>query len=333
MGLKTPEYKVVAQGKDITDILAKRLISLEITDNSGTDSDAVTITLADDGMVSVPATGAKLEVWLGYKGDLAKWGEFTVDEVELTTTQMIIRAKAADMYSSIKAAKTENWLPPGPLFAGGIVFSYLVNRIASRNNLEPIIADSLKGIGFESIHQTSESDLNLLNRVAKDHGAIAKVAYGKLIVVPRGEAKTATGKAMPNIPVDADVLDWTDHSVTITKRNNYGSVKASYQDTDNGDVLSVTVGENEPVHELKGAEPTKERATEKAKAKLKASQRGSKKLSLSIPGDPRYRAETKVTLVNFRGGVNDTYTLDGVTQTILGGGGYTTTVTGETKSE
>ena len=62
-----PVFKVLANGQDITALLADRLESLQVVDKAGLDSDELTITLDDrDGAVGLPARGAVLEVSLGY---------------------------------------------------------------------------------------------------------------------------------------------------------------------------------------------------------------------------------------------------------------------------
>ncbi|MDE1464775.1 hypothetical protein [Spartinivicinus poritis] len=64
-------YKILANRKDITQLIADRLIKLTVQDEAGVKSDAVTIELDNrDQTIQLPKTGAELEVWLQgvYKG-------------------------------------------------------------------------------------------------------------------------------------------------------------------------------------------------------------------------------------------------------------------------
>lgn len=332
MGLK-PAYQVIANGKDITDKISAGLDSITITDNAGTDSDSVEIVIIDDGKIAMPPSGAVLHIYAGYDPKPAYFGEYIVDEVspDYPPHTLTIRAKAADMASSIKAARSYNWLPPGPLPGGQIAFLSIVNNIAARHSLKPVFGDTLKSVFFDAINQTEESDINLLTRLAKDNGAVAKVANGYLIVVPKGEAKSATQKSMPTatITMDSNVVSY---NATISKRNAYGSVSAKYQDIDGAEIKTVTAGSGDPSHTLRATHKTKEQATAKAEAEKKASQRGEVDLEMELLGREDLKAEGKIILAGFRDGLNNTYTIQEATHTVSGSG-YTTKIKAAIKAE
>ncbi|KQN65094.1 hypothetical protein ASE99_18765 [Serratia sp. Leaf51] len=79
-----PDFSVTVAGKDITQDVSNRLISLTLTDNRGFEADQLDIELSDtDGQLEMPPRGAVINIALGWKGKaLTNKGDFTVDEVE-----------------------------------------------------------------------------------------------------------------------------------------------------------------------------------------------------------------------------------------------------------
>ncbi|MDF1583908.1 MAG: hypothetical protein P1P78_11420 [Methyloprofundus sp.] len=62
----TPAYKILANQNDITAAIRDRLISLNITDEAGMQSDSITIVLDDrDNIIELPNKGAQLDVFIG----------------------------------------------------------------------------------------------------------------------------------------------------------------------------------------------------------------------------------------------------------------------------
>jgi phage protein D len=66
--MQQADFKVIANSEDITAKIRDRLLRLAVHDAAGLESDTLTLTLDNrDDAVTFPATGAALEVWLGYK--------------------------------------------------------------------------------------------------------------------------------------------------------------------------------------------------------------------------------------------------------------------------
>ncbi|MCK2182369.1 phage late control D family protein, partial [Hafnia paralvei] len=65
----TPAFMLTLGGDDITANLSHRLLSLTMTDNRGFEADQLDIELDDsDGQLAMPARGAVLSLFLGWKG-------------------------------------------------------------------------------------------------------------------------------------------------------------------------------------------------------------------------------------------------------------------------
>lgn len=182
MGLK-PCFRVVANGADITGVLAEFLLSIQVTDKTGYESDLCERILADDPKqpISLPPKGAVLDVYMGYDADLIKMGVFIVDEIELDgpPERMTIRARASiqteskDGKTSIMSQKTRSWPKQTTIDA-------VVKKIAGEHGLTSKVSDSLKSETLPHMDQSDESDINFLLRVAKRYDVICKDAMKSL---------------------------------------------------------------------------------------------------------------------------------------------------------
>ena len=220
--MATPDFRVLADTVDITNAIRQGLLSLRVTDEAGINSDKVEIKLDDrDGKIEMPNTGAELEIFLGYKEDsLVRMGLFIVDEVSVESPpqRLIIRARAADMRQVLKAPRTKTW--------GEVTLVDVVNEIAAAHGLEPKISSDMASIQLPYLTQTEESDLHLLTRLARNHGAITKPVHGKLLFVPKGQAKSVSGTLIEPVFITGHQL--TSWEAAFADRDKYGSVQASF---------------------------------------------------------------------------------------------------------
>nr|VXZ86716.1 Phage protein D [Klebsiella pneumoniae] len=74
---KTPAFSIVNEGKNVTEVLDKRLMSLSLTDNRGFDADQLDLELDDaDGQIVLPRRGAVItRRWAGKASHFSK-GQF-----------------------------------------------------------------------------------------------------------------------------------------------------------------------------------------------------------------------------------------------------------------
>jgi len=319
----SPIFRLLSSDTDITAAIAGRLLSLTVSDKAGQKSDTAELRLDDrGGHIELPRKGAELDVSLGYEQALVKMGVYVVDELELNSppATLTIRARAANMRKSLKEHKTRAF--------DEMTLSALVQTIATEHDLEPRIGETLAAIPIPHIDQTEESDLHLLTRLAKDHDAVAKPAGGYLLFVPRGEAKSATGKTLPALTLTPG--DVSDYRVTLADRGRYQAVKANWHNTETGERIEVKVGEGKPVFTLRHTCPDAEQAKAAARGKLDALSRGTATLSLTLkPGNPQVAAESKLTLTGFRDGIDGDWTATQVDHE-LNDSGYSTRIQAET---
>lgn len=303
----TPDFQITADGTDATGAVRKRLISLSLGDADGLDSDDLELVLDDRaGEIELPRTGAELEVRLGYRqSGLALMGVYVVDEINLSDPPltMTLRARAADLRQRLKKPRTRDW--------DDVTIGDIVAAIAQEHGYAAKVSDDLKAEVIAHIDQVDESDLHFLTRLAKERGAVAKPAGKMLLFVPKGQAKSATGKDLPLVGLKHTQLSSFD--VTIAERGKYPAVKARWHDADAAEEQSVTAGDGEPVFTIGRRYPDRAAAESAAKARLDAFCRGAATLRLTCPGDTRLAAETRLTVSGCRAGVDGDWTVTRVT--------------------
>ncbi len=301
--MKNASYKIEANGADITAKIRGRLVSLSVHDAAGIESDTVTIELDNrDNVIALPPRGAALRVWIGPEGGLVFKGVYEVDELEepLDDEALVIHGKAAKMSSSFKAPRDRTY--------DDITLGELVRQIAEAHGYEPAVTDALAGIVFDHIDQRGESDMNLLTRLARDYGAVAKPVADKLAVVIKAASESVSGASLPVLPIDDP--ENSSGRVTITGDSEYSSTVAYWFDEDAQQRVAVTVGDGEPVYTMRQSYKDAEAAQKAAEAKLGELQRGTSTLSLTRPLTPNIMPEGELVLTNHKASANRSWLVE-----------------------
>ena len=169
------------------------------------------------------------------------------------------------MAGPIRSPKTRAWEDKS--------LSDIAGQIAGEAGLTPAVHPSLRATRWPYVAQTSESDLHLLTRLAREIGAVAKPAGGMLSVTPRGAATNAAGTTMPKAaltPGDFDSYDWA-----IGEREQYACVEAEWQETATGQTRTVRAGSGEPKRKLRHCYGSEAEASRAATAQLAAAAQGA----------------------------------------------------------
>lgn len=323
-----PIFRVLADSRDITAAIKAQVLSLTVTDEAGMTSDTVEIHLSDPrGTIVLPRKGAELDVSLGYQETgLVAMGLYTVDEIELSGPPgvMVIRGKAADMRQDLKAQKTHAW--------ENTTVRDLVGEIAAAHGLTPKVDPALGAIELARVDQVTESDLNLVTRLAQACGAVAKPANGCLLFVPAGKATTASGRAMGEVAIACNTE--TSWRAVLADRGKYKRVVASWHDARNGQRVPEEAGSGDPAYTLRETYPDAASARRAAEAQLRALDLGTGTVHVELPGRPAIAAECPVVLSGFRAGAG----VDGrwVTTKVehaLSGSGLTTKLDAQSAAE
>lgn len=310
-----PVYSIIAGGEDIAERIGNRLISITVTDETGYQSDRIEIELDDRGNpFEMPAKGAELDVRMGFEKDgkqtLQHMGVFLVDEVSVTgpPDKMIISGRAANMTASLKVKKTREW--------DNVTLSDIVSTIAKSHDLTPVVGSGLATISFEHLDQTQESDLHFLTRLGREHDAVAKPVFKRLLMVKKGEAKSASGKSLPTVSITrADFVDpgW---EMQAPDRGKYKAVTAYYQDIQAGEKIPVTVGSGDPVYIIRSPFSNQALAEQAASSRLDKLERGTSTLRGHVSPRGDLIAEGRIEVTGIRPGVNGLWSLTKVTTKI-----------------
>lgn len=327
------DYRITANDRDITAMIRKRFLKMTLQDSAGEDSDTVAIELDNrDDLIRLPPTGAELKVWIGEPGKLVFKGAYEVDELEepLDDQALVIHGKAAKMLGGIKAPRDATF--------DDITFGGLVTKMAAEHGYIPAVSPDLAGHVFTHIDQRAESDMNLLTRLSRELGAVAKPVAGRLVVVPKGQAKTVTGNALPVIPIN----DRQNSSgrVTIQERNNYSSVVAFWfseaeqrkvpavaavvagvvavfeAPADTGEAVADAASVTGARYTIRKTYTDAKAAQEAAVAKLKQLSRGKSTMSINRPLTPEIVAECHLDVTNHRQSANRLWQVESVTHVV-----------------
>lgn len=305
-----PSFKIAVGDKDITGIVADRLLSMTVTDEAGVTSDRLELVLDDrDQRLEIPSSKATIRVSIGYDTLMVDKGTYVVEEIELEGPErkMTIRANATGASKGAGAAKERSW--------DDTTLGSIARSIASKHGWTPAIDSDLDQIKIEHADQ-HENDLQFLTRIATENGAVAKVSHGRLVVAKHSAGKTVSGKTLPLISLVA--TDTTDWSFTSAARGDYQGVKATYHDPKAASRGEAIAGEDSTnTHTLPHTYSSKAAAERAAKSKMDALKRAKDKFTVrSMPGNPLIQSESRVDAKGFRAGVDGVWSVNKVTHTL-----------------
>ena len=327
-----PEYRLLANGVDVTNNLKANFQSLTLVDQAGMESDTLTLVFSDHGdPIQWPDNGGELDIALGYDGNLRNMGKFIVDEVEsrFPNNTLTVYAKAV-VHTVSTGGKRFLQTQKTRSFPEGFSLGGLVSTIAAEHELTPALDQDLASIVLPHIDQRNESDMHLLTRLSVDYDALIKPANGQLLLTKKGNSQSVSA-----IPLDVVTITPNQHTSGQAKwnaRSPAGSVIATWQNINAGQEGKVTVGTGEPVTTLRHGFTDEATAKKAATARLNESTRSGGSLSLTIPGNNKVIAEAQVNLVGFRPRVAGRWLVTRATHT-LNQGGYITKITAETTGQ
>ena len=320
-----PAFKITADKKDVTALIAQRLVSINITDETGLVSDTCEILLDNrDEKLEIPARGAVLEVSLGYENKpLTKMGNYIVDDVEVSSPPLQIRitGKASNtldknLSKKIKAPQSKSW--------HGYTLVGIITAIANNHGFKAAIDEYFKQIYISHLDQTDESDLSFLNTLAQSYGAFAKLSLGRLLFFRRGISVSERGFELPTTKLSAaQISDW---KLRVSDMEKFGKVIAKWHNFATGKEEDVFAGTGDPDYTMLYKFISADRALDAAKAKLAEFKRGAENLNFSTIGNPNLSAENKITFTDIKYLKNKNWIIANVNHSLTDQG-FTTQVT------
>lgn len=307
-----PEFSVTAEGKNISKALRQCLQELTLTDNGGATgkADELQITLLSETL-PLPSKGSRLQLGLGFNGNLVDKGWFVVSGVSSSgpPRKVVIYATAAPMNAQkqsgdVQNQKTRSW--------DNLTLGDIVKTVATDNGLIPKVADKLAMIAVPHLDQVSESDANLLTRLARSYNAVSKPSGGYWLFLEQGAALTASGKTLADVTiVPREASNWTysegQRGSTTGKlssggKEKKGKIGVKYYDEDTGQTKVVQTEHDGPDLENPYTQSHKAQADQQAKAKKTQAKRNERRMNITAPCRPQHlplTAEARVTTQGF----------------------------------
>lgn len=266
-----PAYRVTAEGRDITRVLARYLVDITLTDYGGATarSDELKITLLSERL-PLPTKGARLRVALGFNGNLVDKGWFVVCGVSSSgpPRRIEIYATAAPMNAEKQSGdvlnqKTRSW--------DNLTLGDLVKTVATENGLKARVAEKLAGIRITHVDQVAESDASLLSRLARTYNAVSKPAGGYWLFLEQGAGTTVSGAPLKTVTLTPSVVSSWNYQEgergSSTGEKKKEKITVRYFDKADGRTKTATVEHDGSSVTSPYTQPEKETAEQQAKSK------------------------------------------------------------------
>ena len=279
----TPIFKVEANSTDVTDVLQKNMISLEVSDEEGILSDEITLRVT--GAYTRPLYGDEVKLWLGYKeSGLEFLGAYKVQTTQRKNKEVLtIKATAVDFGGDLKRKKTRDFKR--------MTYKALCEQIASEHALD-VLCDF--DAAFSYFAQHDESDLAFLMRIAKDVNQIFSIKNNTLFFGAKKQEK---------LQYEVSFEDCISLDITHSNKTKYAKVKATFRDTKLNTDKEVSYGDEEPTLEIQGSYKDENEALLKAKAALERANKATVAGSLSMMGRVMFAGGTLVLSDSYDDGV------------------------------
>lgn len=314
-----PLVKLEVNHRDVTADFSPYLQTFTFTDHVKGEADGLEIQLADRSGKWLeewyPVKTTTLSAWVGYDGmPLLACGEFSVDEIEITSPPQEVRIRALGT-SHKKALRTRTHRA----FEGKSL-SAIVADFASRHAFT--VVGTIPDVTWTRLTQAYETDLTFLRRISEEHGLVFQIKGTQLVFhdVEQLEAQTAILQIHPSDCSRFHIRDKVS-GVEAGQAVNY------FQ----GDLKELQAAEVELAETSPGADAGRKRKrTESkahsqrlAKAALRLKHGWAREASLSLPGDTRLVAGGNVELLEF-GAVNGLWAIVSARHRVDRHSGYVT---------
>jgi uncharacterized protein len=316
--VKTPEFKLLYQGTDITSDVSRFLVDLVYTDRSEGESDELSVTLEDTDALWrgdwYPEKGAKLTLEYGYTDNLVPAGEFEIDEIALSGAPdtITIRGMAAVVNKQLRTK--------GSYAHENKTLQQIVEATAARSGLT--VEGEFEQLRIQRMTQDRQTDLEFLKKLADEWGYLFSIRGDKLIftsifAIEEGDAvKTYARSALSSYSI-SDKVNFT-----------YESAEVSYQNPLANLVLNATrQGDREQLGRdqlrIRSRVENKQQADVKARVALYRANSRQQQGSITLEGDPELVSGININLLNL-GQLSGKYNVFETRHAITRSAGYTT---------
>lgn len=317
-------WKVVVDGRDMTDAMRPWLIDIEVNDQDGAASDSCSLTFDDtDGQVVLPAEGAKVMVHL--EGVLVFAG--TVDTVRSTGTRgggRLLKVGAKGMDSRGKAKEPQQFhMDDGSL--GDFLY-----KAAQNAGLAGLVVDGgLAAIMRDYWAADGESFIHVGQKLARRLGATFKIragAQGDVAVLRKRDA--AMGMPAVSGVVGRNVIAWD--IAPLTGRRVFTEARVTWFDREAAAFkhkdVEIDLGRDLPQSRnvMRTLAADEDEAADAAEARKGEAKREGGEGTVELDLAPEAQAESTFVLSGARPGIDGSYRIVGVRHKASRSGGSTT---------
>jgi len=317
--MKKPDYLIIVDGSDITNIIKKNLIKLTITDKRGIESDKLTIIINDSkGDIELPPSGVNININIGYSEALSSKGIFIIDSVshDGPPDKITINGHGADFRNSLKDEKFKSW--------NETTLGEMSQEISNKNKLTLAISNEASKIKIAHVDQQNESDMNLLTRLSKENDLIFTIKENNLLIKRKSDKKTASGKKLPVFYINR--TDCKSHQFKTSDKQTFSAVTALYYNVKEAQEESYRIGSESGTNKtIKEKFSSQDEARNAASSELKRIQRSDAEISLKLSfGNELLIPDSKIILSGFKDEINaKSWIIDEITHNI-NDNGFTT---------
>ncbi|MCZ4272471.1 phage late control D family protein [Maritalea porphyrae] len=325
MGLKfvnSSVFSAIANGNNLTEKFAGRLISIDVTDSSGSESDTATITLDDKtGSWAFPSPGAEISIGMGFLQATELFAG-VVDEVRSVGDRnggrlLNISANSADLRGKLKETKQ--------LFWDDKTVQQILNEAGEEAGLDGVKVDrKFASVIREYEAMDGEDFMAFGRRLAGELGGTFKVRGKNAILAARNDGQTVSGAAMPVFRVVAgrNLVSWD--VVPDIGRPRHSQFGGRYYDFAKAKWVEQTAkSELGDVEQFLAAPfANQSMATSSAQSSKTESERNAGEGSISFIGSLLAQAEGFAIVKGARHGVDGAYVMDTVNHHLNRSSGY-----------
>lgn len=222
--VNAPKYKITVNGADVTAQITQHLVSITVCDNEKNESDELTIVVGKK--FQRPKTTDKTKVYIGFD-EIKFVGLFHVQKTTIRDNQeLTITATGINFDSGLKTRKHKRYEQT--------TLSALAKDIAGKHGLQ--VRTDVDQLTID-VDQVNESDLNLLNRLAKEHNAVFNIKNDTLYFMQR-EIQP------PSLSIDINKC--ISSEITHSNKTGYKSCHVIWHDTKLNKWVGLKVGDGEP---------------------------------------------------------------------------------------
>lgn len=330
-GVPQPVFELAYNGKAITADIAPYVLSIAYTDHLTGESDELDVELEDSNgrwlNAWYPEKGAQLTCKFGYLGQsLVQAGIFTVDQIELSGPPSVVRLRglATGVQDAVRTSK--------PKAYEKTTLAAIAQRMAKHHKLTLI--GQVEALPVDRATQYHETDLQFLNRLAREYGYAVKWLLGeKKLVFTKISALHKQSPIRSFTPADMSSWRASDQigDVPSEGQNKYHDPKTkklvvySVKDGQTAVVGQTDAGKSSSADTVKMTRraPTKQAAEAMATAELERRQLDRTSAEITVMGDAALAAGAVIALAEL-GKLSGSYTITKASHRITRGSGFTT---------